>query len=358
MRKRGNNEGSVTKRGDKYLVQITIGYDETGKQVKKSRVAATAAEAREVMRELQDTYSCSLNIDDMILLKDWAAKCLETYIKPRVRPNTYTGYFYNAKKYIVEHPLGRVRLGKFRAIQLQELLNDIPGSPHLKKQVRHIYHQIFRYAADNGIIQNNPIKNIIIPQIKGRDIESIDLPLGQITKALQAYPMYYTAFMILSYTGMRRSELLGLTWADFNRAKRTLRVNKAVIIGEHSQPVICDTKTNKSNRSICIPEELCKIIENYRDNSTVLNKQIIHNDGRLYNPGSFNKAISRRAGVHIRVHDLRHLYASFLVQNDVNMKIVQEQMGHNDYRVTMNTYAHLKQEAKIHAADVISKLFL
>ena len=110
MRKRGNNEGSVTKRGDKYLVQITIGYDETGKQVKKSRVAATAAEAREIMRELQDTYSCSLNIDDMILLKDWATKCLETYIKPRVRPNTYSGYFYNAKKYIIENPgaLGQI----------------------------------------------------------------------------------------------------------------------------------------------------------------------------------------------------------------------------------------------------------
>ena len=353
MKRRPQNDGTIYKYRDGYRVQITIGYDENGKQVRKSRAAATMAAARELLRELQDTYSCSADIDEGILLSEWAKKCLETYIKPRVRPNTYSGYYYNAKKYIHENPLGRVRLGKFRAIQLQELLNGIAGSPHLKKQVRHIYHQVFRYAADNGIIKSNPIKNIVIPQIKGRDIESIEMPLTEIIENLQPYPMYHAAFMMIMYTGMRRSELLALNWADFNRVKRTLRVNKSCIIGEKNVPMLCDAKSEKSNRTICIPEVLCKIIDGYRDSAPFIAKQIINNNGKLFNPESFSRAISRRAGMDLRLHDLRHLYASFLVKHDVNMKIVQEQMGHNDYRVTMNTYAHLKHEEKVHAADII-----
>ena len=358
MRKRGNNEGSISRHGDKFIVQMCIGYDEHGKLKRKSRSAASMVEARAILRELQDLYAAGANIDDNITLGEWATRCLEAYIKPRVRPNTYDGYEYICRCYLLRQPTARVKLFKFRELQLQELINQMEGGPRLKKYVYQFYKLIFNHAVENGVLPANPIKKISLPRQNKREYTEMPTDeLNEILAKLQPHPMFYLGYLIMLCTGMRRSELLGLTWADFNQLRRTLSINKAVIMSRN-KALLADTKSAQSNRLINIPQILCDLLEEQRLAQKVFTRHIIHNKGEIYNPRAFTRAISRRAGVdYLKSHDLRHSYATKLVREGVNIRIVQELLGHADIRLTLQTYSHVLDAEKQNAANVIANIY-
>ena len=357
MKKRGNNEGSISKCGNKFVVQLSIGYDEDGNHKRKSRVVDTMTEARAALRELQDRHASGLNIDDSITLGEWAAKCLEVYIKPRVRANTFAGYMSITRTHLFKNPCGRIRLGKFKQIQLQELINSIEGSAKLKKSVCQLYKQFFNIAVDNGVLPVSPIRKIALPQIKKREfIEYTPEQIENILINLKAFPMFHIGFILMLATGIRRSELLGLTWSDYNSKKKTISINKA-IISAPGGPQIADCKSDKSNRILHLPQVMLGDLDDYRREASVLSKFIINNKGKIYEPTDFSAALRRRAKQHLCVHDLRHAFASRLLRKGVNIKIIQELLGHSDIRLTLDTYSHVLEEEKIAAMDIAGLIF-
>lgn len=356
MKKRTNGDGSITKKRDKYMVQLTIGYDQDGKQLRKTRTAATLTEARAILRELVDKYENSADIDENITLGEWAAKCLEVYIKPRVRPNTYAGYLSFARNHLFNTSCGRTRLGKFKQIQLQELLNSTTGSAKLKKSICQLYKQLFNIAVENGVIGISPIRKIALPQLKRREFtEYSQEQLDEILDNLKPHRMFHIAFMIMLATGIRRSELLGLTWKDLNLVKGTISINKS-IINAPGGPQIADAKSEKSNRILYLPDMLLELLDDYRCETAVLSRFIIHNDGKIYNPSDFSVALRRRAKCKLRLHDLRHAFATRLLRNGVNIKIIQELLGHSDIRLTLDTYSHILDEEKKAAMDIAARI--
>lgn len=70
----------------------------------------------------------------------------------------------------------------------------------------------------------------------------------------------------------------------------------------------------------------------------------------------FNKVLKGANVTQIRFHDLRHTYASLLLAKDMNIKYIQKQMGHANFEITMNTYAHLMPEVYISSEDKINDL--
>ncbi|MEI6286821.1 MAG: tyrosine-type recombinase/integrase [Bacillota bacterium] len=357
MRKRTNGDGSITKKRDKYMVQLTVGYDQDGRQIRKTRTADSLTDARLMLRELQDRYANSIDIDDTITLGEWAAKCLEVYIKPRVRANTYAGYLSIARNYMFKHACGRIKLGKFKQIQLQELVNNVTGSPKLKKSITQLYKQIFNIAVENGVLAVTPIRKIALPQIKRREfVEYSQEQLDDILNNLKPHPLFYIGFVIMLASGIRRSELLGLTWNDYNRAKGTISINKAVIRAPGG-PQIADCKSEKSNRILHLPQIILDELDEYRREAVVLSKFIIHNNGKIYEPADFSVALRRRANCHLRLHDLRHAFATRLLRNGVNIKIIQELLGHSDIRLTLDTYSHVLDEEKKAAMDIAGLVF-
>ena len=153
--------------------------------------------------------------------------------------------------------------------------------------------------------------------------------------------LYYTIFMMLFWTGMREGELLALTAADFNFSTQTISITKSYS-RLNGQDLIQKPKISKSIRTITIPPFLCSIVQTYMNSIYGLHKHdrlfpiTKHSILRYLHNGS------QKAGVKkIRVHDLRHSHASFLVDQGFSPLVIKERLGHENIKTTLNTYSHL-----------------
>ena len=168
--------------------------------------------------------------------------------------------------------------------------------------------------------------------------------------------LYYTIFMMLFWTGMREGELLALTAADFNFSTQTISITKSYS-RLNGQDLIQKPKTSKSIRTITIPPFLCSIVQTYMNSIYGLHKHdrlfpiTKHSILRYLHNGS------QKAGVKkIRVHDLRHSHASFLVDQGFSPLVIKERLGHENIETTLNTYSHLYPSQQTKLLDVMEKL--
>jgi integrase len=168
---------------------------------------------------------------------------------------------------------------------------------------------------------------------------------------------YYTVFMVFYYTGLRKGELQALTPADIDLEAGLISVNKTlhVIDGE---VVITPPKTAKSNRTVTIPGFLCDIIREYENRLYGIKKT-----DRIFPSGktTFASQLEHHAEIagvkRIRIHDLRHSHASYLIELGFPPILIAERLGHDNANVTMSIYAHLYPSKQSEVADRLEKIF-
>ena len=233
-----------------------------------------------------------------------------------------------------------------------ELLRKGFSASHTR-QINAYLKMIFKYAVDYLGLPQSPVKSQICRPERG----NIDFWTPEEYKVFSTYIKdnieLYTAFEILFYTGMRKGELLALTLNDIDFRQKTIDISKtlAYVNGTYvNQP----PKTQKSRRTIDVPQFLLTEIRDYI--------------ARLYRPDPEHRLFNRsrvwlgQAITHIceridlkpiRVHDLRHSHASLLINLGANPLMIAERLGHEDVKVTMNTYSHL---FKSHQKEIIEKL--
>ena len=160
---------------------------------------------------------------------------------------------------------------------------------------------------------------------------------------------------MLYWCGIREGELLALTAADFNFEKETVRINKSYQ-RLHGEDVITTPKTKKSNRMIKMPKFLCEEMQEYlqmlyglkkKDRIFTVTKSYLHHE---MDRGAKAAGVKR-----IRIHDLRHSYASALVNNGRSLYEVQTLLGHSTSKMTQR-YAHLSNENLMKAASCAETL--
>ncbi len=139
----------------------------------------------------------------------------------------------------------------------------------------------------------------------------------------------YTMFKLLYFTGLRKGELLALTWKDVNFNNKTLTINKT----KTRENNITSPKTKSSNRIIYIPNSLIDDL-----------KQIDQKEEFIFNI-SFT-TLKRKKDYYckiaevkqIKIHEFRHSHACLLYQNKIDVKDISYRLGHNDINITINTY--------------------
>ena len=154
------------------------------------------------------------------------------------------------------------------------------------------------------------------------------------------YTSYY-AFEILYWAGLREGEMLALTPADIDFEKGTITVNKTYK-RKKGQDVITSPKTEKSNRTISMPQFLCeeikdcmKMIYGIKKNDRIFSGLSVH---MLYREMD---RCSKEAGVKcIRIHDLRHSHISLLIDMGFSAVAIGDRVGHESVEITYR-YAHL-----------------
>lgn len=182
---------------------------------------------------------------------------------------------------------------------------------------------------------------------------------------------------IATYYGLRRSELVGLKWnaIDFENNRITIKhkVTQATVDEKRILVKKNKLKNNKSYRSLPLVDDVRDLLLNEKEKQAK-NKKLYGNtykntdnyifvkdDGEIMKPDTitrnFPKFLLDNGMTKIRLHDLRHTCASLLLANDVNMKEIQEWLGHSSYNTTANIYAHVDIKSKENSAKTISNVF-
>jgi len=178
-------------------------------------------------------------------------------------------------------------------------------------------------------------------------------------KAEEVFPEYYGLFLCALRTGMRLGELLALQWGDLDLGGRFIDVRRSRVAGK-----LTSTK-NKQRRRVDMSLELTKTLRRLRTDrkraalkagKPVAPWVFVTPDGHPVDGDNLRKRVFYRllekAGLRdIRFHDLRHTYASLLIQQGESLAYVQQQLGHSSIQVTVDIYGHLIPGANRAAVD-------
>ena len=203
-----------------------------------------------------------------------------------------------------------------------------------------VINQVFKYAINClGVNISNPARDITVP--KHLKKHKVTPPSSEDIKRIKeniAVPFGLFPYMLL-YTGLRKNELLALTWEDVDIKSRTITVNKS-IYHRYNVPYLKEPKTIKSVRTVPILDTLLPYLKKGKG-------LIFCNDHGTYITAKEYQTLWRNyckaTGVTCTAHQLRHCYATMLFENKVNEKTAQALLGHAQLSTTMDVYTAIRQ---------------
>lgn len=286
-------------------------------------------------------------------------------IKPRVRSETYRRYCEICLMHI-KPVLGYIPIDDLRTEDIRQYYNNLNQSPNSIRQHHAVLHHALKDAVKGGLINRNIIETVSPPPKELKEMQTWTTEemnqFIEFNRELKIYPLFYLAL----FTGMRRSELLGLQWSDIDWLGSQLSVRRAY----HQRGKIKEftiPKTKKSIRSIALSPSTIKVLRDLyakthqnRNLGGASSQGVFWSDGQTPSPNMISKAWQRackKAGVRvIRFHDARHTHATILLQQGIHPKIVQERLGHYSIQITLDTYSHVVPGMQESAADGFDKV--
>jgi len=262
------------------------------------------------------------------------------------------------------------------------LLIDTKNLKGATMKILHAYlRKMLNFAVSMDYIQINPM-NLKVPTPKA-DKESfnvwpIEKTMSFLEVAKEEYKLYYFAFAFTLFTGLRRSEMLGVQWKDVNFNEGSIQLTRTVNMSHKGMPYpvinhgktdIAMSKIHLSNIALDLLKEIqgTQILHKSKSEGVYANPNgwVFTNElGSLLNADYvsliFNKTL-RKLGWSIKEMSLkgfRHLFATHLVSNNVNMKIVQSLLRHSTYNLTANTYSHITGDLQKEAVKEIDNIFI
>ena len=204
-----------------------------------------------------------------------------------------------------------------------------------------IINLIFKYAINySGIDMNNPARDISVPKnLKKTKISSPDAKdIKKITENV-GEPFGLFPFVAM-YTGMRKGELLALDWTDVDVKNRRITVSKSVY-HENNVPRIKKPKTDAGIRTVPILDALLP----YMTGSSGL---VFPNEyGTLMTETQYQRQWElyvKATGIRCTAHQLRHLYATILYENNISPRDAMQLLGHKNIQTTMDTYTDIRKQ--------------
>ncbi len=182
----------------------------------------------------------------------------------------------------------------------------------------------------------------------------------------------YALWLLLATTGLRRGEALGLRWTDVDLDAGHLSVVQSLVVNG-GEVKVETPKTDRSRRSLSIPPSTLEALKRWRkaqiaerlawgpdyaDSGLVFTRE----DGTRFDPRTVSRTFDRLVGSsgqrRIRLHDVRHSYATAALRAGVSVKVVSERLGHKSIVITLDVYAHVMPQADEEAAAEVERLIV
>ncbi|WP_342798384.1 site-specific integrase [Domibacillus sp. 8LH] len=366
----------------KYFFVLDIGRDPmTGKRKQlKRRGFNSKREAKLALAKLQLEVSKE---KELSLFKLPFQKYLSQWFeakKIKLKPSTIQNYEEQIRYNIVPY-IGDVRMDEFSESIIQTYIQKLHKgrklSPATIRAAYGIVAEVLYKASQKGILNKSMLDDISLPRMPKKlrvwTADEMLLFLDAPRRVLNL-TRHFIGFSISAQTGMRMGEVLGLRWSDIDFEGKRIFIRQTLSkIGEDSLYGFVDEgKTNAALRVVYVPDALLSSLRVHREHiireRAVMADEYLPYDlvvctknGNWVHPNNFRRAFKvtvQQLGIpEIRLHDLRHTHATFLMENKVNPKIIQERLGHKNVTVTLNTYSHVLPSMQLEAAGTFDELF-
>ena len=318
--------------------------------------------------------------------------CLELN-KTKMSPTTYGDYLSALKCHIKPYFQNKKPIRELKAKDIEAFCSykiSEGKSPKTVHKLLSLISPAFRYAEKNDYIIKNPMNVIDKPtKIKSETGYYNAEQLNALAKAVKG--SYIEIPVILAMVlGLRRSEIIGITWDNVDFEKRLIHIKQSVVIGDSSilpkgtykvigeaggrrtREIILKTmlKTDSSVRSFTMNNALYNYLKSLkakqdvmpRETKAYMNFVCVNDVGMLIAPDTvttqFRKLLEKNGLPHIKFHALRHSCISLLANNTAfSMKQIQDYAGHGDFLTTFNVYSHADNSAKKTEMDYITSCF-
>ncbi|NCB47342.1 site-specific integrase [bacterium] len=346
--RRGNNEGSIRQRANGvWEARYTAGYDRlTGKQIIKSVYASTRSKVHEKLTNaLSGVKEYGKILADSTTVSQWLDVWLKEYKIPSCTNRTVLVYQNAIDKYL-KPAVGATRLDKLDTIQIQRYVNEL-ATGNSKRMTEIIYGTLrgaLIQAQKTGVINRNPCLGVVLP--KGETNKGRALTIDEQTKfmnALEKHPAK-TLFYFYLYTGARRGEALAIKWDDINFEEKYININKTLVIEKDlstkkSTKAVGKTKTLTSNRIVPMVQQLEMLLLKLERRSDLVFPDFKGEPQSLDMPDRQFKALCETAKIEgIKLHDLRHTFATRSAEKGIPLKVIQSVLGHASLQMTTDTY--------------------
>jgi integrase len=326
-------------------------YDERGRRVK--RRFATEREARATLdeaRRRRDTGFSALPARHTMgdLFDAWLGQLHDQVNLGERSPTTWREY----ESYVREHmrpALGAIDCRKLTVKQVEDFLSSLPLSAKTRANQRAILRRALNVARRwHWVDQNVAAETDPIP-VRPREISALSLADAERFLFSLRGDVLYSAFVVALYTGLRAGELAALRVEDVNLNESTVRIHQQIQPVKGHGLTIRPLKSHASAARLdLVPAAVLVLIEaiGERTEGYVWESKA----GRPYYPTSITHAFTRalaRAGLrHLRLHDLRHYFISFLPQLDVHPAVAQRLARHASISTTLDVYTSVEDAAK------------
>lgn len=371
-----------------YEIKVSCGYGVDGKQRNqyKSYKPEPGMTKRQIEKEVQRQAilfeeDCKRgHITAAVKFETFAEQWFEEYAKVNLRPTSYARMKQLTKR--VYPAIGHKRLDKITARDIQKFITDMltngrnlnNGKPLSRKTAVHhlsFISDVFSYAVRMGMLCDNPCRRVFVPKQEQEEKQIYTIEQVKILyENLKSEPMKYQVYLLLSiYSGYRRSEMLGLEWKDIDFEHDLIHVRRTSQYTSEKGIYTDTTKTRKSKRVSKMPASIMNLLRQFKAYQNEEARRLgtkWEDYDRLFTkwngapmnpqtPFEWLKGYCERIGIPFRnIHSLRHLHASLLIFEGVDVVAVSEDMGHSVVGTTLNLYSHMFQEAKARNCDAIS----
>jgi integrase len=387
--------GSVQPKNGRLYAVVNCKIDEKRKVVWRTlnlkqgtSQAKINKEYRRVINELKQELSgaevkTEIPVAEMPIY-DYLCEWLE-WKKAKIQANTITSYSSMIHRRIKEYFTARpnITVGNITKKDIIKFYNSMYAKGAKGSSVLHFHamlHSAFKQAYMDDEIQLNPFDKVERPKrehfVGAHYSEEEWKKLLRLTKTDDIYP----AIMLAAGLGLRRSEALGARWSRIDWDEKTILLDTKIVeyedegTGEKVVEAVEQMKNKSSRRTLPLPDMVYEMLKEQKAQQELYKSMFgesynMKNDdyicvtklGDLISPGyttrHFSQLLKKLGMRHIRFHDLRHTFASILINRDVPIPKISDFLGHSDIATTANIYAHLDKASKKSSAMLISDIF-
>ena len=292
----------------------------------------------------------------------------KTYLETAVRPSTQSSYETNFRVHILP-ALGPARLDGITRAKVKDLVASLVSKKLARPTIRIITAQLcalLNQAVEDGIIDTNPAVKLSKfyrnAPVRHEEIQPLrhDEVIVFLETAEREFGKYYAIFLCAIHTGLRTGELIGLQWGDIDFFNKLIVVRRSVV-----RRRIQATKSDKIRR-VDMSDSLFTVLRGLRKKrrqewlakgkNEIPEWVFCARNGNFMDPYNlkdryFYKCLEKAGLRRVRFHDLRHTFATLLIEQGYPLPYIQQQLGHSSIRMTVDVYGHLAPSSSREAVN-------